>query len=83
MHALQCVTFSRTIDFWADMFDLFRAKNLQSLTLANWEPATDDSFEILIFGALMYKMGAERPDVKPSVVSSMAGSCLQTDLLAG
>ena len=28
MRALQCVMFGRTIDFWADMFDLLRVKNL-------------------------------------------------------
>jgi len=80
MHALQCVIFSGRIDFWANMCDLFRLKNLQSLTLDDWEPATDDTLKIQNFGAFMYKMGVERPNVKLCVT---AGVGLQTNLLAG
>ena len=35
MHALRCVTFHGAIDFWANMSDLVRVNNLQSLTLDN------------------------------------------------
>ena len=67
--ALQCVTFSGTIDFWGNVFDLLSVKNLQSLTFDEWEPATDDTFKILNFGVFMYKMGVERPNVKLSVIA--------------
>ncbi len=79
MHALQCVTFHGTIDFWANMSDLVRVKNLQSLTLDDWEPAADGIDRFFNFGVFMYKMGVERPNVKLCVI---AGQDPQTDLIA-
>ncbi len=50
------------------------------MTLDNWKSDTDDSWKILNFGAFMYKLGVERPDVK---LHFTTGLPLPFDLLAG
>ena len=68
--------FSGKIDFGANISDLLRVKNLQSLTLDKWEPASDDSLRDLDFDAFVNKMVQERPNAKFCV---KAGLGLQTE----